>query len=42
MIEGAIIEAEALAVDIARDHLGAFLRYAMPILEPGTDVEWGA
>jgi phage terminase large subunit-like protein len=41
VIEGAIIEAEALAVEIARDHLGAFLRYAMPILEPGTDVEWG-
>ena len=32
---------KALSIDMAREHLDVFLRYAMPLMEPGTDVVWG-
>lgn len=41
-LESAVCEAEEVAIELARAHLDAFLRYAMPIMEPGTDVEWGS
>ena len=31
----------ALKIELAREHLDVFLRYAMPIMEPGTEVVWG-